>query len=442
MQGSAQPGRLRGKKLTMSQMDRALEKRRGPSTRSVVLAGFVVLTFALGYLMLTRSGESRLRVDPTRMTTAEVRMGEFREYYPFDGRVEPLTTVYLDIEEGGRVEEIFVDGGQFVEKGDLILRFSNATLQRSSIDTETRLVENLNSLRNTQFNLAQSSLMLREQLLDLEYRILDLEKTYARYEALKNDDAVTREAYERARDELDYLSGKRNLLIERIEREDQLSELQLEQAESSIERLNLSLDLLTQIVESLEVRAPISGFLSSIDAQLGQNINRGQRIGQIDLLDDYKISVSIDQYYISRVELGTRGRFELDGHSYDVVVDKIFPEIVNDAFRVDVAFAGEVPANLRRGQRLTVEMSFGEPAESLMVARGGFHQQTSGRWVYLISEDRESARRTPIRLGRQNPRFVEVLEGLRPGDWIVTSSYDAFNQADELSFTQPIEFID
>jgi HlyD family secretion protein len=422
-------------------MDRAIEKRRGPGVGTIVLALCGVAAIGLVYQLVVRAETSRLRVDPTRMTTAEVQVGEFREYFPFDGRVEPKTTVYLDIEEGGRVEEILVEGGQFVEEGDLILRFSNATLQRSSIDTETRLVENLNALRNTQINLAQSALLLREQLLELDYRVRDVEKTFLRYEELHRAGAVSTEEHERVRDELAYLREKRDLLVERIAQEDRLSRSQLAQADVSIDRLNIMLDLVSQIIESLEVRAPISGYLSNIAADLGQNINRGQRIGQIDVPGEYKISVSIDQYYISRVEVGTRGRFDLDGRSYEVVVDKLFPEVdvASNTFTVDVAFAGEVPADLRRGQRLTVEMSFGEPEETLMVARGGFQQQTAGRWVYLIAEDRESARRTPIRLGRQNPRFVEVLEGLRPGDRIITSSYDAFNEVDELRFTPAIE---
>src|SRR5690606_20735190 len=193
-----------------------------------------------------------------------------------------------------------------------------------------------------------------------------------------------------------------------------------------------------------EVRAPISGYLSSINAELGQNINRGQRIGQIDVLDGDKIRADIDQDYISRVEAGTVGRFTLDGKSHDAAIDKIVPaaDVASNSFKVDMAFVGAEPASLRRGQRITIEMSFGEPTEALVVARGSFQQQSSGRWVYLISEDRTSARRVPIRLGRQNPRFVEVLEGLKPGDWIISSSYDAFNQVDEIRFTQPIALID
>jgi HlyD family secretion protein len=426
----------------MSQMDRVLEKRRGPSVRTIAFAAVVLAVVALGWLLMVQVGESRLRIEPTRLTTAEVRFGEFREYYPSDGRVEPLTTVFLDLEQGGRVEEILNDGGGPVEAGALIMRLSNSTLQRSSIEAETRLLENLNALRNTQINLAQNALTLRSQLLDIEHQILDVENRNRRYERLMESDAIAREAYETSRDELAWLHDKRDLLIERIAREEELSRLQLDQADRSIERTNLSLDLLARSIESLEVRAPISGFLSSISAEIGQNIPSGQRVGQIDVLDAYKITVSIDQYYASRVEVGTPGHFELDGQRYDVAVERIFPEIVNDSFRVDVTFVGDVPSTLRRGQRLTVELSFSEPTESLTVARGSSTQQTSGRWAYLIDEDRESARRVPIRLGRQNPGFVEVLEGLREGDWIITSSYEGFNEVDELRFTQPIELLD
>ncbi len=423
-----------------SSMDKAIAKRRGPNARSIVLvtAGALLLLFT--YVLLTQASASRLAVDPLRLTTAEVARGEFREYYPFDGRVEPVTTVYLDIEEGGRVEEIFVEGGHWVDRGDPILRFSNTTLQRSSIDTETQLLEQLDALRNTQFNRAQNALQLKDQLLELDHRILDAERKHDRYSTLvESNGLISREAYEQTRDELAYLKAKRELLRARIEQETMLSELQLEQANQSIERLNLSLDLLGRIVESLEVRAPISGFLSSFDAEIGENITRGQRIGQIDKLDELKVRVDVDQYYISRIEIGTQGKFELGDVAYEVAVEKIYPEVVDDKFSVDVAFVGKRPSNLRRGQRLTIEMSFGEPTEELMVAKGGFCQRTGGRWVYLVAPDLRSARRTPIRLGRQNPRFVEVLEGLRSGDWIVTSSYEAFNEVDELVFAQPIQ---
>jgi len=426
-------------------MDRTLATReRWTRPRIAALAGLGLVVVAIVYLVATRSGATQLRVDPTRMTTALVEHGEFRDYYPFDGTVEPVTTVYLDVEEGGRVEEIFVQGGHPIEAGELILRFSNTTLRRTAIDTETQLLENLDILRNTQFNRAQSGLLLRDSLLDLEYRILELEKRYERYESLvagPRPSEISEEVFETTGDELQYLRDKRELLEARIAQEDELSRKQLAQANESIERLTVSLDLLTRIVESLDVRAPISGFLSSIDAEVGQNVNRGERIGQIDQLDAYKIRVSIDQYYISRVEVGTPGKFELDGKTYDVEVRRIYPEVVNDAFAVDVDFVGRVPATLKRGQRLVVELSFSAPIESLIVAKGGFFQATGGRWAYLVAEDGRSARRVPIRVGRQNPRFVELVEGLNPGDWIVSSSYETFNEVDELRFTEPIALV-
>jgi len=223
---------------------------------------------------------------------------------------------------------------------------------------------------------------LKVQLLDLDHRILDAKSKHDRYSALvERDGAISKEIYERTRDELAWLRAKRELLRERIEREAILSKQQLEQANESIERLNLSLKLLGRIVDSLEVRAPISGFLSSVDAQIGQNLTRGKRIGLIDRLDELKISVDVDQYYISRIAAGTPGKFDLGGIAYEVAVEKIYPEVVNDKFSVDVAFVGERPQDLRRGQRLTIEMSFGEQTEELMVAKGGFSQRTGGRWV-------------------------------------------------------------
>ena len=243
---------------------------------------------------------------------------------------------------------------------------------------------------------------------------------------------------ESTRNDLERLNGKRELLKQRIEREDVLGRNQLAQAKESIERLTLSLELLKRIVDSLDVRAPLDGFLSSIDAEVGENIVPGRRIGQIDQLDAFKMRARIDQYYLSRVELGTPGKIELDGKSYDVAVKRIYPEIVQDAFTVDINFDGAPPPNLRRGQRLTIELSFGASTQGLIVERGGFMQQSGGRWVYLIAEDGRSARRAPVRFGRQNPRYVEVLEGLRPNDRIVTSSYTTFNEVDELKFTEPV----
>ncbi len=422
----------------LGSMDRPLERKRFPPARMAVLAG-VALGFAgMILLVTTRSGATTLRIEPTRLTTARVEHGEFRDYYPVDGRIEPATTVYLDVQEGGRVEEIFVAGGHPIAKGDLIMRLSNANLQRSAIETETRLIENLDLLRNTQLTRAQSSLQLKDALLDLEHQITETENRYARYRRLGADGAISQEVLESTRNDLARLNGKRELLKQRIEREEVLGRNQVARANESIERLTLSLDLLRRIVDNLDVRAPIDGFLSSIDAEIGENIIPGRRIGQIDQLDAFKMRASIDQYYLSRIEVGTPGKIERDGETYAVAVKRIYPEVVNDAFTVDIDFAGAPPPGLRRGQRFTIELSFGASTQGLIVERGGFVQHSGGRWVYLIAADGRSARRAPVRFGRQNPRHLEVLEGLRPNDRIVTSSYTTFNDVDELEFTQPL----
>ena len=343
------------------------------------------------------------------------------------------------LKQAAGVDEIFVEGGKYIQKGDLILRFSNATLQRTSIDSENLLLKNLDELRNTQINIAQNKLNLKDALLDLNYQILDLEKKYNRYKVLMTENSVISEQdFETVRDELSFRKDKRDLLKERIRQEDILGEIQLEQANKSIERLDRSLELLSKTVESLEVRAPISGYLSTIDAEIGQTIAQGQRIGQIDLLDKLKVSVRIDQYYISKVAVGTKGKFSLEGNTYEVDVTKIYPEVTDNVFVADMAFLGEPPKGIKRGQTLTIELSFSAPEKSLMVKKGGFYQQTGGRWAYLISEDRKSAYRTDIRLGRQNPRYVEILEGLKEGDWVITSGYDSYKEADSLIFTAPL----
>ena len=420
-------------------MDKPIQKKFWTPGRIGLIVCILLIIASMAYLFASRSGKSRLKADPGRMTFSKIGYGEFREYYPFDAKVEPVTSVYLDVETGGRVDEIFAEGGKFVKEGELILKFSNAALQRNSIDTESRLIETLDAQRNTQFTRAQSRLTNQDTLLGIDYQIYSLEQKRSRYEALAIEGLIPRQDFEAVRDELEYTKNKKILLQERIRQEDLLSEKQLEQAKLSIERLNLSRDLLTKTVESLEVRAPISGYLSSIDAEVGQNIAAGKRIGQIDLLDKLKLSAGIDQYYIAKVTVGTKGKFSLEGTSYPVAVQKIYPEVKDDKFTVDIAFAGEVPGGIKRGQTVTVELDFSESGKSLVASKGGFYNQTNGRWVYLVSGDRQSASRVNIHTGRQNPRDVEVLDGLREGDWIITSGYDSFNEVDTLVFPAPVQ---
>jgi|HubBroStandDraft_4_1064222.scaffolds.fasta_scaffold30933_2 HlyD family secretion protein len=421
-------------------MDRTIEKKGWSVTRWALSALLGIVVVVVIWQLVSRSSTSRLSVDPSRLTTAAVRSGVFLEYYPFDGTVQPATSVYLDVEEGGRVDQIFAEGGQHVEKGDLILRFSNASLQQTTIGTETNVLYNLDIQRSTQHDRAVNLLLLKETLLDLDHQIIDAQNKELRYQNLMKEQipAISKEEFETQHNQLEYLRHKRDLMAERIRQEDEISAREINEAQKTIDKLNTSLTLLHQLVENLDVRAPISGYLSTIDAQVGQNINAGQRIGQIDLLDKLKVNVSIDQFYISRVQVGTIGHVNLDGRSWDVKIQKVYPEVKSNAFAADAVFVGETPESLKRGQTLTIELTFGAPSQSLIVNKGSFYQETSGRWVYLVSKDGRTARKTEVHLGRQNPLQVEVLDGLHEGDRIITSGYDTFNSVDELEFTDSI----
>ena len=422
-------------------MDRVIEKKSRSPKQWIVIGAGALVALVVVWQLFSRAGSSRLKVDTTRITIGTVEKGQFVEYFPSDGTVAPAETVYLDIEEGGRVDSIYVEGGQEVKEGQLLLRFSNPQAERTAIETETRLLETLDTYRNTEFSSTQSTIQRQETLLELDHQIIDTEAKFKRYDALMGtpNSPISQETYETTRDQLKYLRDKRALMQERMRQEEQLNNNRLTLSKESITRLNEQKLLLDRIAKALEVRAPASGILSTIDAEKGQNINRGQRIGQIDVPGKYKISSRIDQFYIVRVQVGTPGHVNLDGRDWEVKVSKVYPEVKQNTFEVDVVFTNEVPATLKRGQSVTVELSFGSPSESLYVAKGGFYQQTGGRWVYLIDEGGKTAHRAEVKLGRQNPRQVEVLEGLREGDQIITSGYESYNEIDELKLSEAIQ---
>ena len=423
-------------------MDRPIQQKKWTRHKLAIYGALAVAGLALITMTLASSRRTRLSIDPNRLSISTVKLAQFQEYIPITGTVQPDTTVYLDLEEGGNVEKIYVESGKPITKGTLILSLANTTAQKENIDAETRLIDNLNQLRNSKISLTTSNLMLKDELLDLDYKIVDLEKTFARYEQLIKGPtptlALSREQYENTRDQLAYMKNKRVLLQERIRKETELQEQQSSQIDSSIERVNRNLDLLSKIVESLEVRAPIDGQLSTLNAEVGQGFQRGQRVGQIDQLDSFKVQADIDQYYISTVATGQTGTFEFDGRSYELKVTKVYPEVTKDTFRVDLAFATGIPDGIKRGQTLQIDLRLSESKRTFVVDKGGFYRYTNGRWAYLVASDGSSARRTNIVLGRQNPQSVEVLQGLKAGDSIITSNYDSFNDVDVLTFSQPL----
>lgn len=421
-------------------MDRPIEKKTWLARNIVPVIVACITLLSLAYLMAGSANGRRLQVDTDRISTTAVIEGEFKEYIPITGKVQPKTSVFLDLEEGGIVENIYIESGNAIKKGDLVLSFSNTALQKQNIDSETRILENLDRLRNSKISLTEKNLLLKDQLLDMNYQILELTKTVDRYEILyKNPDTPLDEyTYESAKDRLAYLSDKKILLTERIRQESILRVQQSEQVDASIKRVNRSLTVLAHIVDGLNLHAPISGYLSSMSAEIGQSFRRGERIGQIDQLDDFKVQSQIDQFYISKVDVGQSGVFDFNGQSYPLRITKIYTEVTNDSFKVDMEFVGPRAEGIKRGQTLQIDLSLSEVRTSKLVSKGGYYRYTNGRWVYLLSDDGSRARKVSIVAGRHNPQSFEIIEGLNIGDRIISSSYDLFNDADELVFDKPI----
>ena len=424
----------------LSGMDRVIEKPRW-SAKTIATMGTVIVCTALVVALLVDSRTSTLSIDSSRITLAQVQDGQFIEYIPILGTVEPIKTVFLDAVEGGQVQEIFVDDGSPIEKGQLILRLSNASLQKDSISTESRLLENINTLRNTRINLAEKELILKEQFLDNEYRITQLEKQHARFQKMLEESTtvLSEVEFELITDELAYRKAKREILHARIAQEKTLREQQLAQVDETIAQVNHNLQVVSATLENLNVRAPISGHLSTLKVELGQNIRQGDNIGQIDLLHSFKVKAEVDQHYISKVELGQLGNFSFDDQRHELKIGKIYPEVTNDEFEVDMAFTGEIPVGIKRGQSIQINLSLSGAVDSRLLAKGGFYRTTGARWVYRVSDDGSHAVRTDIRVGRQNPRYLELLEGLEVGDVVITSSYDTFGGAEELEFSKPLK---
>ncbi|MFC1840291.1 efflux RND transporter periplasmic adaptor subunit [Thermodesulfobacteriota bacterium] len=426
-------------------MDRKIEKE-GITLKKLTL--IIIICAVIGFLVyqvIIRSGTTRLKVDPNRITVSKVAYGEFRDYYPFDGRVVPYKTVIIALEQGGRVEEILKEGGESIQKGDLILRLSNPSVLSSNIQRETQIREQIHNLANSQINSEQTLSTYRENIMQRELDLKLMERQFERYKTLRAENiAITEEEFENLRDKLENKKKSFELYKDRVERETILIKSKLEVDEKSLQRYNYALELLEESMKSLEVTARISGHLSELNAEEGQNLPSGHIIGQIHVLDRFKIYAQIDQYYDSKVEVGTIGKFSLDGKDYEVQVTKKYSAVQNDLIPAELAFIGELPEGIKRGHSLSIELEFNEAEKSLMVKKGGFFNQTSGRWVYLISEDGKTAHRQDIRVSNHNPRYVVVVEGegLKEGDWIITSGYDTFKEADELIFTDLLDLED
>lgn len=413
-------------------MDRKIEKKTWTIKRVTMVAGGVLLLALIVYVLGFMDVRSTLNVDIERITVSTVQEDVFQEFIQVTGTVQPIETIYLDAIEGGVVKQVYLESGTMVEEGDTILSMSNSNLQLQVMQQTSALYDQINNVRNSRLNLEQNTLQLQQQLANARAQMEILEAQYNRQKTLREDDLISQQEFEETRANYNYEKKRYELTHESFQKDSLQSISQARQLNDSEERMYQSLEAVQQILENLTVNAPASGQLSTIELNQGQSISAGERIGQVDNLDDYKVRVNIDEFHLSRIVPGLQGSFTFAGETHNLTITKIFPVITNGQFEVDMEFSGESPDGLRRGQTLRIRLELGESAQAVRLARGGFYQTTGGNWVFVLTPNEDRAIRRDIRLGRQNPEYFEVLSGLQPGDKVITSSYDTFGDNEVL----------
>lgn len=416
----------------MDNMDRIIEKKRWTPRRIILIAGIAVVVFLLCFLMIKSLGGSRLNVETERLIIGTVKKDSFREYIPVIGVVQPITTIYLDLQEGGRVEEIYVEDGTVLEKGEPILRLSNTDLELNLVNQETSVYNLLTQMQIAQNNARQNTISNQNQLVDVESQLIEAERNYVMNKKLFESGVLSRDEFHATENNYHYLQEKYKLVLANMRQDSIASAQQMEQAAQSYEGANNSLDLMRRKFADLTVRAPVDGRLTALDAEIGQSKNKGERIGQIDVLSGFKVRVDVDEHYITRIYPGLEGQYKLGDSTYILTIKKVYTQVAGGRFAVDMVFTGKAPESIRRGQTLQIRIALSDETEALLIPRGGFYQQTGGNWIFKLAKDGNKAYRTDIRIGRQNPDYYEVLEGLEPGDRVIVNSYENYKEIQEL----------
>lgn len=412
-------------------MDKQIEKKKWPPKKIATFAGSGLFIAFVIYIFVFGMSKSSLNVKAERLTISEVVQGPFQEFIPVMGNVLPYYH-YLTAVEGGTVEEIFLEAGTRVEKGDPILKLANTTLLINLMWRESELFQQINNLRNTRLEMERYRLQLNQQLALVENNLQQQKRVFERYQELIKDDLISQHEYELSQDQYEYLAKNRELTIESQEKDIEFRQRQVDALEAQVARMQNNMDIIRSRLENLTIRAPVSGYLTSLEAEIGQSKQAGQDLGQIDTLEGYRIRAGIDEHYIARVEKGRNGGFEFAGKNYDIVVNKKYPAVVDGRFQVDMEFMDDTPEGITAGQTYHIRLELGDISEATLLARGGFSQTTGGNWAYVLEPSGDVAEKRRIRLGRQNPDFFEVLEGLEPGEKVITSSYESFGNMDRL----------
>ncbi len=412
-------------------VDRKIEKKKWNTKRIATIAGIAGIVVLVGGSVFFTSGKSKLNVDVERITVSEIKKGPFQEFIPVNGIVMPKTTIYLDAVEGGRVEKLFVEDGTNMKAGDPILKLSNTDLELSLANEETSVFNVLTQMQISRDNAQQNTISKLNQMAEVESSLKEAERVYKLNKHLYEQKAIGLQEFKKSENEYQYALNRKKLTSKILSQDSTSTKQQVTQMGESYDHMKSTLALMRKKVGDLIVRAPVDGQLTSLDAEIGQTKTKGQRLGQIDVLSGYKVRVDVDEHYISRVYNGLMGEFTLD-KTYKLGIKKVFTQVTNGRFQVDMEFVGDMPKSMRRGQTLQIRLALSDETQALLVPKGGFYQQTGGNWIFKLSDDGKTAYRVDVQLGRQNPDYYEVLQGLQPGDKVVTSSYDTYGDMQEL----------
>ena len=418
-------------------MDKILEKQTGWKVaftkKALPYWGGALLLACIVYL-IARPNNKTLRVDKDSVVVSTTERGEFNDYIRISGRVQPMTTIQLSPQEGGIVQTILIEEGSAVKAGDAILVLSNDNLDLSILNSEAELAEKENILRNTQIQMEQQKLDVRQNVLEYGTQVERLRRTYEQQKALYEDKLIAKEDYLKAEEDYRLAQQKYELIRERSKQDSLYRGTQIDRMEESLENMQLNMQMIRKRKSNLIVKAPIDGELGLLDVVLGQSIASGTKIGQINSVGTYKVEAQIDEHYIDRVVEGLEATFERQGDTYSTLIRKVYPEVRDGKFKADFKFDGEQPDNIRSGQTYYLNLQLGQPEEAILIPRGSFYQQTGGKWIYVVNKDGNRAVKREIRIGRQNPQYYEVLEGLEPGEKVITSGYETYGDSDVLVF--------
>ncbi len=415
----------------MDAMDKKIEKK-GIPRKYIWYFLFGALLLAVLGVIIFGDKSSKYNVDVSRITIEEVKQDVFQDYITVQGTVEPITTIYLDAVEGGRVEEIMIEEGNMVKAGDVILRLSNDNLLLEISNNEALVVRAINELRTSRLQMDQTRLSYKEQIINLEISVRQNRRMYESNKLLREQEHISREEFDQSREAYESTTELLDLLIENYHNDSIYRSIQISSLEVSVKSMEESMRIIRRRLENLKIKASVDGELATLNPEIGEVISYGFRVGTINILDSYKLRVDIDEHYIARITKDLNGECDFASNPYTGIITKIYPEVQNGRFAVDMVFTEEVPAQIRIGQTSRIRLQLGESKEGVLLTKGGFYQTTGGQWVFVLDPSEEFAVKRDISIGRQNPRYYEVLGGLEPGEKVIVSSYQNYADHDKL----------